>query len=61
MSDDLDGGIRGAAFAYLDTITATSGGLVTRAELESMPFEGQTLRLIAPQQGIWRPTFLMPR
>ncbi len=42
MSDDLDGRIRGAAFAYLDTITATSGGLVTRAELESMPFEGQT-------------------
>lgn len=55
---DLDGRIRGAAFAYLDQLTSRSGGLVTRSELEAFVFDGQTLRLIAPQQGIWRPRFL---
>jgi len=58
MASDLDDRIRSAAFAYLDALTARSGGLVSRAELEAMPFEGGHLRLIAAQQGIWRPRFL---
>ena len=58
MEPDLDERIRSAAFAFLDQITARTGGWVTRAELESFHFEGSTLRLIAPQQGIWRPKFL---
>src|SRR5438445_8517229 len=58
MATDLDERIRAAAFAYVDTLTAPSGGLVTRAELESFTFEGQRIRLIAAQQGIWRPRFL---
>ena len=31
---------------------------MTRAELETFPFEGQPLRLIAPQSGIWKPRVL---
>src|SRR6266567_1045812 len=58
MATDLDERIRAAAFAYLDTLTARSGGPVTRAELESFVFEGQRVRLIAAQQGIWKPRFL---
>jgi putative restriction endonuclease len=55
---DLDARIRAAAFAYLNQITARTGGWVTRAELENFQFEGSTLRLIAPQQGIWKPKIL---
>jgi putative restriction endonuclease len=58
VADDLDARIRGVALAYLNLLTARSGGIVTRAELETMPFDGRTLRLIAPQQGIWRPRFI---
>jgi putative restriction endonuclease len=31
---------------------------VTRTQLEAFSFEGRTLRLIAPRQGIWKPGFL---
>jgi putative restriction endonuclease len=58
MAMDLDQRLRSAAFAYLNALTARSGGLVTRVDLEGMPFEGYQIRLIAAQQGIWRPRFL---
>jgi putative restriction endonuclease len=58
VSLDLDGRIRAAAFAYLDRLTSSAGGLVTRSDLESFTFDDRQLRLIAPQQGIWRPKFL---
>jgi putative restriction endonuclease len=32
--------------------------LITRAQLEAFEFRGQRVRLIAPQQGIWRPAWL---
>ena len=56
MGDELgvDDRVRSAAFAYLDRLGAADG-LVTRAQLESFPFEGRMLRLIAAQQGIWKP------
>jgi putative restriction endonuclease len=54
-ADDL---LRAAAFAYLDVLTAVSGGPVTRTELEAFVFDGQPVRLIAPRQGIWKPKFL---
>jgi putative restriction endonuclease len=57
MAADLDERIRSAAFAYLDHIGAPDA-LVTRKQLESFPFEGQAVRLIAAQQGIWKPRFL---
>jgi putative restriction endonuclease len=58
LGPEIDARVRAAAFAYLDTLTGQAGGLVTRAELESFEFEGQRIRLIAVQQGIWRPRFL---
>jgi putative restriction endonuclease len=56
--DGVDDRLRAAAFAYLNAVTRSSGGLVTRSELESFSFDGQVVRLIAPQQGIWRPRLL---
>lgn len=58
MDPDLDARLRAAAFGYLDRVAGGSGGLVNRQQLETFEFEGQTVRLIAPQQGIWRPRFL---
>jgi putative restriction endonuclease len=57
MAADLDERIRSAAFAYLEAIGAPES-LVTRDQLASFPFEGRVLRLIAAQQGIWKPRFL---
>jgi len=58
MDADLDERLRWSAFAYLRSATDRAGGLVTRPELESFVFEGRPVRLIGPQQGIWRPRFL---
>jgi putative restriction endonuclease len=58
MDPELDGRLRAAAFAYLNRLAGGSGGLVTRRQLEAFQFEGQTVRLVAPRQGIWRPRFL---
>lgn len=55
MASDLDERLRAAAFAYLRGLVDRSGGLVSRAELESFAFHGERVRLIAPQQGIWTP------
>ena len=35
---DIDAAFRSSAFAYLNQITARSGGLVTRAQLEEFEF-----------------------
>ena len=58
MDADLDARLRAQAFAYLDRVAGGSGGLASRTQLESFEFEGRPVRLIAPQQGIWRPRFL---
>jgi putative restriction endonuclease len=55
---DLDGELKGAAFAYLEDVRARSGGLVSRAELEAFEFGGRHVPLIARQRGIWKPTWL---
>jgi putative restriction endonuclease len=55
---DLDGRLRAAALAYLDGLVARSGGLVTRAELESFTFDGRRVPLIARQRGIHKLTEL---
>ena len=57
MAADLDERLRSAAFAYLDSIGAREVP-VTRAQLESCPFDGEVVRLIPPRQGIWKPRFL---
>jgi putative restriction endonuclease len=57
MAADLDERLRSAAFAYLDSIGAREVP-VTRAQLESCPFDGEIVRLIPPRQGIWKPRSL---
>lgn len=55
MAQDRDGAVRAAAFAYLRNLIDRSGAApIRRAELDFL-FEGQPVRLIAPQQGIWTP------
>jgi putative restriction endonuclease len=57
MAAGLDERMRSAAFAYLDSIGAREAP-VTRAQLESCPFDGEIVRLIPPRQGIWKPQSL---
>lgn len=55
---DRDWRLRLAAFAKLDSLKASKGGvdLVTSAELaEGFEFEGERIRLSATRQGIWKP------
>src|SRR2546430_10375342 len=52
---DFDDALRDQAFAYLERIGASSGGIVRRAELEAFTFEGRRIPLISRQQGIWKP------
>ena len=49
---DIDAAFRSSAFAYLNQITARSGGLVTRAQLEEFEFDGRSAPLIERQRGI---------
>ena len=53
FGQDVDERLRAAAFAYLDVVAASS--LVNQADLASFTFEGEAIRLMAPQQGIWKP------
>ena len=52
MEEDRDERLRASGFAYLRSLTARSGGVVTRAELESFTFEGARFPLIERQRGI---------
>ncbi|MBC7680259.1 MAG: HNH endonuclease [Pseudorhodobacter sp.] len=51
--DELD--VRRAAMAYLAEITAASGGVVTRAQLEAFTYGGAPLKLIDASRGIRNP------
>ena len=53
LLDELD--VRRAAMAYLAERTADSGGVVTRAELESFHYAGEPLKLIDQSRGIRNP------
>ena len=58
MSQDLaahDEEIRAAALTYVRALSESTGGIVTRGELESFRFGGRPFRLVAPQSGIWKP------
>jgi putative restriction endonuclease len=55
VAEDRDDALRAAAFAYLhDLIDRSRGAPLGRGDLE-FPFDGQQVRLLAPQQGIWTP------
>ena len=47
--------VRAAAIAFVDQRSVASGGLITRADLESFTFEGIPLPLIEMQKGIRKP------
>ena len=47
--------IREQAIIHVQALAARSGGLVRREQLEAVALQGETLRFIAPQQGIWTP------
>lgn len=51
--DELD--VRRSAMAYLADRTARSGGVVTRADLESFTYRGHPLKLIDQSRGIRSP------
>ncbi|MCU1489144.1 MAG: hypothetical protein JWM85_549 [Acidimicrobiaceae bacterium] len=53
LGDDKEVRLRDAAFRYLDTLGHTK--LVSQQDLASFVFEGESIRLMAPQQGIWKP------
>jgi putative restriction endonuclease len=52
---ETDGCLRAAAFAYLDGLAARGQALVRQDDLTPFSFEGSPLRLMATQQGIWKP------
>jgi putative restriction endonuclease len=52
---DADSRLRGAAFAFLTNLAERGIYLVGQKELSSFAFEGAPFRLMATQQGIWKP------
>lgn len=56
LLDELD--VRRTAMAYLAEKLASSGGVVTRAELEAFAYDGRPLKLIDQSRGIRNPAEL---
>ncbi|HUZ09367.1 MAG TPA: HNH endonuclease [Acidimicrobiales bacterium] len=52
---DRDQQLRAAAFAFLDTLAADGRSLVRQDDLTGFTFGGTSVRLMATQQGIWKP------
>jgi putative restriction endonuclease len=55
---NTDERLRAAAFAYLNRATNEGLTLVGQRELADFSFDGSPVRLMATQQGIWKPKFL---
>jgi len=47
--------LRAAAFAFLDGLASDGKPVVRQDDLMGFVFQGQAVRLMAPQQGIWKP------
>jgi putative restriction endonuclease len=58
LSAETDARLRAAAFAYLDRATNAGLALVGQKELAAFSFDGTPVRLMATQQGIWKPKVL---
>jgi putative restriction endonuclease len=58
LSAETDARLRAAAFAFLDRRSNYGLTLVGQHELAEFSFEGGSVRLMATQQGIWKPKFL---
>jgi putative restriction endonuclease len=52
---ELDKRVRAAAFLFLDQLAADGKPLVRQEDLAAFRFEGAPVRLMATQQGIWKP------
>jgi putative restriction endonuclease len=55
---EVDDRLRAAAFAYLDRQTQAGLTLVNQRDLAGFSFDGAPVRLMATQQGIWKPRFM---
>jgi putative restriction endonuclease len=55
LTPDHDDLIRAAAFAYLDRLSESGHDLVQQTDLAGFTFSGTPVRLMATQQGIWKP------
>lgn len=55
---ETDARLRAAAFAFLDRRSDHGLALLSQHELGEFSFEGSPVRLMATQQGIWKPKFL---
>jgi putative restriction endonuclease len=58
LPTEVDQQLRAAAFAYLHRQTQAGLTLVNQGDLAGFSFEGSPVRLMATQQGIWKPRFL---
>jgi putative restriction endonuclease len=58
LTAEQDQALRAAAFAYLDRQTESGLTPIRQSDLATFSFAGSTVRLMAPQQGIWKPRFL---
>jgi putative restriction endonuclease len=52
VSGDFDDRLRSAAFAYLDSLTTATGGVVSYKDLEAFEFDGRRIALIQRMRGI---------
>jgi putative restriction endonuclease len=55
LDPESDQRVRAAAFAYLDGLATKGQPLVRQDDLAPFNFDGSPLRLMATQQGIWKP------
>jgi putative restriction endonuclease len=51
----FDQRLRWSAISFLKQLASDGNLLVRQSDLEQFSFEGQNIRLMAPQQGIWKP------
>src|ERR1017187_9089833 len=60
LPSDMDAQLRAAAFAFLAALGDAGHPLVRQQDLADFSFDGSPVRLMAPQQGIWKPKTLEP-
>lgn len=59
MSDDLDAKVRLAAFAALERLTASTGGVMSReAMTQGFTLDGERMPFALRARGIWKPKLL---
>jgi putative restriction endonuclease len=58
LDAESDRQLREAAFAYLNRLAGEGRALVRQEDLAPFSFNGSPVRLMATQQGIWKPRYL---